>query len=66
MTDVEFLDRMQTRSNETLIHGCVIQHCWLGYTAKQMERAAGSWAVSIRVDDLDRLIEMARKGATYD
>jgi hypothetical protein len=60
MTDEEFLDRMQTRSNETLIHGCVIQHCWLGRTAKQTERAAGSWVVNVRVADLDRLIDMAR------
>lgn len=60
LTDKEFLDKCEAKCSETMLEGCIMQHCWLGDSAKTMTRQAGTWAVTIRVDDMFRLIDIAR------
>ena len=56
----DFLYRMQQKSNETMMSGCLTYIGWLGYSNKDMMRTAGDWVTSITVEDLDRLIDLAR------
>ena len=60
LTDKEFLDKLEAKCAEKMLHGCIVQHCWLGYSAKDMTRNAGTWAVTTRAEDMFRLINMAR------
>jgi hypothetical protein len=60
MTDKEFLDKWEAECTERMLGGCITQHCWLEDSAKTMTRHAGSWAVTVRVEDMFRLIDIAR------
>ena len=60
MTDKEFLDKWEAECSERMLGGCIMQHCWLGDSAKAMTRNAGTWAVVIRAEDMFRLIDIAR------
>jgi hypothetical protein len=60
MTDEEFLDKLEAKCTERMLHGCITQHCWLGYSAKDMTQNAGSWAVTTCAEDMFRLIDIVR------
>lgn len=53
---------MQARSTETMLKGCITEHCVLGYSAKKMALLSGSWQVTITVYEIERLLELAHKG----
>jgi hypothetical protein len=56
MTDKEFLDKWEAECTERMLGGCITQHD----SAKTMTRYAGTWAVTVRVEDMFRLIDIAR------
>ena len=60
MTDEEFLDKWEAECTERMLYGCITQHCWIGASAKDMTRNAGTWGVVIRAEDMFRLIDIAR------
>ena len=60
LTDKEFLDKWETECAEKMLNGCILQHCWLGDSAQSMARNSGTWVVTARVEDMFRLIDMAR------
>jgi hypothetical protein len=60
MKDKDFLAKWEKECGDVILNGCITEHCWLGYSAKDMTKNAGSWAVTVRVEDLYRLIDMAK------
>jgi hypothetical protein len=60
MSDEDFLAKWEKECGDLMLYGCIMQHCWLGHSAKDMTRNAGTWTVTIRVEDLYRLIDMAK------
>lgn len=57
MTDEELLRRLEHRLFDTMLEGCLIDD-HLGRNHYDV----GAWVVRMRVDELSRLIDMARKG----
>jgi hypothetical protein len=56
MSDDELLDRLEHRLFDTMFEGCLMDN-HLGRTAHY----PGEWSVSMRADQLSRLIDMARR-----
>ena len=59
MTDKELLNFVEQKLFHVMIEGAAC-HDHLGYT----DFAPGSWAVSFRADEIARLLDLAKKGAT--
>lgn len=55
MTDKELLESVEAKALFAMLHGCLIDD-HLG----RDEYDVGSWFVSLRADQLSRLIDMAR------
>lgn len=62
MTDEEFIGVLQRQSTETLLSGVIMDLCWLGNPKPYVVRTAGSWTVKLSVAELERLIELAKRG----
>jgi hypothetical protein len=60
MKNKDFLAKLEKECSDVILNGCIMEHCWLGRSAKTMAKNAGSWAVTVRVEDLYRLIDMAK------
>jgi len=60
MSDGDFLAKWERICGDVMLNGCITEHCWLGHSAEVMTKNAGSWGVTVRVEDLYRLIDMAK------
>jgi hypothetical protein len=60
MSDEDFLAKWEKRCGDVILNGCIMAHCWLGHSARYMTKNAGAWSVTVRVEDLYRLIDMAK------
>jgi hypothetical protein len=61
MTDEELLRTLESRVFYTMFNGCFIE-THLG----NPKHDTGSWAVTLRADELSRLIDMAKEGVKHD
>ena len=59
MTDEELLEKMEARVWYAMLDGC-----WIYDHLGDMQCDVGSWSVSLRADQLSRLIDMARETNT--
>lgn len=57
MTDEEFLESVEARVIYTMLSGCEME-THLGYK----KHDPCSWAVTLRADELNRLIDLAKEG----
>jgi hypothetical protein len=55
MTDEEFLEKIEVRVWFAMLNGC-----WIADHLGNKQCDVGSWSVSLRADQLSRLIDMAR------
>jgi len=60
MRDKDFLAKWERICGDTILNGCIMEHCWLERPAEAMTRNAGTWSVNIRAEDLYRLIDIVK------
>ena len=61
MNDKELLEAFESRVFYTMFNGCFID-THLGNS----KHNTGSWSVTLRADELSRLIDLAKEGVKHD